>query len=138
MRAHPASPGDKVAWFSQGATSLLPAPLAALAHTVAATCNEHIGRALSARCGGAAGNVHAQVGFDFGAESAFAKATVDTDISDKAAVASATWFQRGARAWEGSRVAGMGASSTASTGLTWRAVLSSLGRGRWELDAACW
>ncbi|KAK9836177.1 hypothetical protein WJX81_007073 [Elliptochloris bilobata] len=40
-------------------------------------------------------NVHAQAGFDFGAESAFAKATVDTEISNKAAVASATWFQRG-------------------------------------------
>ncbi len=54
--------------------------------------------------------MHAQVGFDFGAESAFAKATVDTDISDKAAVASATWFQRGAPACEGSRVAGLRAS----------------------------
>ena len=53
--------------------------------------------------------MHAQVGFDFGAESAFAKATVDTDISDKAAVASATWFQRGAPACEGSWVAGKGA-----------------------------
>ena len=116
----------------------MPAPLPALAHTVAATCIKRLGCALSARCGGAAGNVHAQVGFDFGAESAFAKATVDTDISDKAAVASATWFQRGAPAWEGSRLAGMGASTVDSIGLTWRALLSSLGRGRWELDAARW
>ncbi len=46
--------------------------------------------------GRGADNVHAQVGFDFGAESAFARATVDTDISNKAAVAAATWFQRGA------------------------------------------
>ena len=96
-------------------------------------CTEQMCCVLSARCGGAAGNVHAQVGFDFGAESAFAKATVDTDISDKAAVASATWFQRGAPAWEGSRVAGIGASTGESTGPTWRALLSSLGRGRWEL-----
>ena len=116
----------------------MPALLAALAHTAAATCIKHLCCASSARCGGAAGNVHAQVGFDFGAESAFAKATVDTDISDKAAVASATWFQRGAPAWEGSRVAGVGPSTVASIGLTWRALLCSLGPGRWELDAARW
>ena len=46
-------------------------------------------------CAAGTGNVHAQAGFDFGAESAFARATVDTDISNKAAVAAATWFQRG-------------------------------------------
>ncbi len=46
-------------------------------------------------CAAGTGNVHAQAGFDFGAESAFARATVDTDISNKAAVAAAAWFQRG-------------------------------------------
>ena len=44
--------------------------------------------------------MHAQAGFDFGAESAFARATVDTDISNKAAVAAATWFQRGKLVWQ--------------------------------------
>ena len=80
--------------------------------------------------------MHAQVGFDFGAESAFAKATVDTDISDKAAVASATWFQRGAPACAGSELAGVGAGVLARTGLSWRILPTSLERGCWVIIVA--